>query len=219
MIAGVRHMGNAGKGESRMFCNDYELKHYVLKALGVSRKGLNIICFIGIFIFGWLLAVVFDSLGRGKQGWWFYVVPMMVCLFISINIAPAFGIIVPIIYIIGWIHANAVLSGYQSSARNCIGIIDRLSENELTADAVMEKGILQIKVLAAGEAGASTLAKAIQMPGGDAQLLNLSGVVLFRAKHFAEAKQFFVRALSTSKEDVLTRNIKLNLTKVEKKLV
>jgi len=210
-------MGNAGKGGSSMFGNDYELKHYVLKGTGVSRKGLNIICFIGIFIFGWLLALVFDLLGRGKQGW-FYVVPMMVCLFISINIAPAFGILVPIIYIIGWIHANAVLSGYQSSARNRIGLTDRLPEDELTADAIMEKGILQIEVLSAGEAGASTLAKAILMPGGDAQLLNLSGVVLFRAKHFAEAKQFFVRALSSTKEDALMRQIKLNLTKVEKKL-
>ncbi len=200
-----------------MIGGNYELQHYVLKASGVSRKGLNIMCFIGVFIFGWLLALVFDLLGMGKQGW-FYVVPMMVCLFISMNVAPAFGLVTPIIYIIGCIHANAVLSGYQSSARDRIGQIDRLSEDQLTVDAIMEKGILQIKVLAAGGAGASTLTKAIQMPGGDAQLLNLSGIVLFRAKHFTEAKQFFIRALSNVKEDALMKQIKLNLTNVEKKL-
>jgi len=82
----------------------------------------------------------------------------------------------------------------------------------------MEKGILQIKVLTAREAGASTLMKAILMPGGDAQLLNISGVFLSRAKYYAEAKQFFVRALSSTNEDARIKQIKLNLANVEKKL-
>ena len=35
-----------------MIGGNQELQEYVLKAQGLSRKGLNIMCFIGVFIFG-----------------------------------------------------------------------------------------------------------------------------------------------------------------------
>jgi len=60
----------------------HELQEYVLKAEGLSRKGLNIMCFIGVFIFGVLLGVAFDMLGKKRQGW-FYLVPIIGCLVIS----------------------------------------------------------------------------------------------------------------------------------------
>ena len=164
-----------------MIGGNEELQDYVLKAQGLSRKGLNIMCFIGVFIFGWLLAVAFEMLGKKKQGW-FYVVPIIGCLVISREAGPAIGLLAPIIYVIGWIHANAVLSGYQASARDRIGQIDRLSGDQVTIDAVIEKGILQQKVLSAREAALSTLASALQMPGGDGQLLNLAGVAMFANK-------------------------------------
>jgi hypothetical protein len=202
-----------------MIGGNQELQEYVLKAQGLSRKGLNIMCFIGVFIFGLLLAMAFESLGKKKQGR-FYVVPIIGCLVISRQNAPALAIIAPIIYIIGWIHANVVLSGYQSSARDRIGQLDNQTGDQLTIDTVMEKGILQQKVLGDGETAVSTLAKALQMPGGDGQLLNMAGVAMFAGKRYAEAKQFFGRALSTGtvKDDALLKQIKVNLTNAEKKL-
>lgn len=201
----------------KMFGGDQELRDYVLKETGLSRKGLNIMCFIGLFIFGWLLTVAFDMLGKKNQGW-FYLVPIIVCLAISRQTEPALGLVAVIIYIIGWVHANSVLSGYQSSARDRIDQIECLPGDQLTIDTVLEKGILQQKVLATGEAAASTLVKALQMPGGDAQLLNLAGVTLFAVKRYPEAKQFFGRALSSVEGDALMKQIKLNLSNVEKKL-
>lgn len=201
----------------KMFGGNQELQDYVFKEAGLSRRGLNIMCFIGLFIFGWLLTMAFNMLGKKNQGW-FYVVPIIACLAISRQTGPALGLVAVIIYIIGWVHANIVLSGYQSSARDRIDQIDRLSGDQLTIDILVEKGILQQKVLATGEAAISTLVKALQMPGGDAQLLNLAGVTLFAAKRYPEAKQFFGRALSRVKGDALMKQIKLNLKNVEKKL-
>ena len=193
------------------------LNDYVLNEQGLGRKGLNIMCFIGVFIFGWLLAVAFDMLGRKRQGW-FYVIPIIICLVLSRQAEPAIGILAPIIYIIGWIHANAVLSGYQSGSRDRIAQIDLLPGDQLTVDAILEKGILQWKVLADTDAAVATLTKALQMQGGDAQLLNLAGFGLCADKQFAEAKQFFDRALSSAKDDALIKRIKQNLNSVGKKL-
>jgi hypothetical protein len=200
-----------------MIGGNQELNDYVLKAPGLGRKGLNIMCFIGVFIFGWLLVGAFDMLGKKKQGW-FYVVPIIVCLAISRNAEPLFGILAPIIYVVGWVHANVVLSGYQSSGRDRIAQIDLLAGDQLTIDTIIEKGIIQSKVLADGEAATATLTEALQMPGGDAQLLNLAGVALLANKRYAEAKQFLNRALSSSKDDALIKQIKKNQAKVEKKL-
>jgi len=200
-----------------MIGGNQELNDYLLKAQGLGRKGLNIMCFIGVFIFGWLLVTAFNMLGKKRQGW-FYVVPIIVCLMISRLDAPAFGILASIIYVIGWIQANVVLSGYQSSARDRIAQIDQLSGAQLTVDVIMEKGILQSKVLADTDAAAATLTNALQMPGGDAQLLNLAGVGLFAKKRYAAAKQFFDKALSSAKNDELIKQIKQNQTNACKKL-
>jgi len=200
-----------------MIGGDQELNNYLFKAQGIGRKGLNIMCFIGIFIFGWLLAGVFDMLGKRGKGW-VYIVPIIACLVISSQGESELGILAPIIYIIGWIHANVILSGYQSSARNRIAQIDQLSGNQFTIDEALEKGALQTKVLGDREAGAATLVQAFQMAGGDGQLLNLAGVQMFAAKRYAEAKGFFDRAMASAKDDVLIKQIKRNQTNVAKKL-
>ena len=199
-----------------MIGGNQELNDYVLKAPGLGRKGLNIMCFIGVFIFGWLLAVAFQMLGKNKQGW-FYVIPIIVCLAISNQTGSHLWILGILIYVTGWVHANIVLSRYQVSARERIAQIDRLSEGQFTIDAILEKGVLQSKVLADGEA-AATLCKALELPGGDAQLLNLAGAGMFASKRYAEAKQFFGRALSIARDDALIKQIKRNLATVHKKL-
>ncbi len=199
-----------------MLGENQELNDYVFKAQGIGRTGLNIMCFIGIFIFGWLLAIVFDMLGKKGKGW-FYIVPIIGCLVISQQAGSEVGILAPIIYIIGWIHANVVLSGYQSSARNRIVQIDQLSGIRIPIDEALEKGVLQSKVLGDREAGAATLVQAFQMTGGDSQLLNIAGVQMFAAKRYAEAKGFFDRAMLGTTDAVLIKQIKRNQANVAKK--
>ncbi len=213
----IEQVDNNQKGWWNMINGNQELNEYVLRAQGLSRKGLNIMCFIGIFIFGWLLAIAFESLGRKKQGW-FYVVPIIGFLVISRESNSPIGFLAPVLYVVGWVHANRILSGYQSSAQDRIVQIDRLSEGALTTDVVLEKGILQSKVLSDDEAAGATFLHALQMPGGDAQLLNLAGIRLYATKQYAEAKQFFDRALSCCSDDALTKQIKRNQVNVEKKL-
>jgi len=156
-------------------------------------------------------------LGKKGKGW-FYIVPIIACLVISSQGEQELGILAPIIYIIGWIHANMILSGYQSSARTRIAQIDQLSGNQFTIDEALEKGLLQSKVLGDREAGAATLVQASQMTGGDSQLLNMAGVQMFAAKRYMEAKGFFDRAMSGASNDALIKQIKRNQANVEKKL-
>lgn len=200
-----------------MIGGSQELQNYVYNARGLGRKQLNIMCLIGLFIFGWLLSVAFDLLGKSNRGW-LYFVPLVLFINLSLLADPSLWGVTAFIYMSGWIEANRVLSRYQASARDRIEEIDRLSGDQLTIDPLIEKGILQQKVLGNSEAAESTFVKVLQMPGGNGQLLNLAGVVLFNNKRYIEAKQFFSRALSSVADDALMQQIKQNLTAVEKKL-
>jgi DNA-directed RNA polymerase subunit RPC12/RpoP len=196
------------------------LNDYVLTADGLGRMGLNIMCFIGVFIFGWLLTMAFQSLGKKNLGW-YYIGPVFVCLAISRfggDLAQLAGMVALILYAVGWIHANLVLSEYQSGANKRIAQIEGLSTGNKTTDILLEKGILQSKVLGQKELAFATFAKAAQMPGGNAKLLNMAGVALFASKRYAQAKPFFERALSGTKDDGLIKQIKQNQASVEKKL-
>jgi hypothetical protein len=213
------------KGRRGMIDGNQELNNYVLKAPGLGRKGLNIMYVLGVFACMWLSpVVVFHMLGKNKLGWFYpiiTVIPMGFCLAFSevgisgIPLATA-SILAILMYVTGWVHANIVLSRYQANARERIAQIDRLPGGQLAIDAILEKGVLQSKVLADGEA-AATLCKALELPGGDAQLLNLAGVGLFASKRYAAAHQFFARALSIARDDALIKQIKRNLAFVHKK--
>ena len=126
--------------------NNKELDNYGLKDQGISRSGLNIMCFIGVFIFGWLLLVAFDQLGKKDKGW-LYIVPILFLLFLSLKGTAELGFIAPIIYVVGWIHANVVLSRYQSLAKQRIAVIDKTPSSQQTADVLLERGLLEAKVL------------------------------------------------------------------------
>lgn len=214
-----------------MIGGSQELNKYVLKTpeKGLSHKGLNIMCFIGLFIFPPLLSGAFEYLGKRMKGNFFLVAVVVVpiiALFVitiitpmgEISIGLIWFIIYAFIYIIGWINANVVLSRYQSSARERIAQIDKLSGGPLAIDAVLEKGLLQSKVLSDRETAAVTLVHALQMPGGDALLLHMAGFGLFLNKRYAEAKQFFDRALSSTNDVVLIKRVTRMQAKVEKKL-
>jgi hypothetical protein len=203
---------------SVMFGGNKELNHYVMDTTGIGRKGLNIMCFIGIFIFGWLLAIVFDELGKKGKGW-FYIVPIIGILVISRQSETILGILAPIIYIIGWIHANLILSRYQSLARKRIMEIDSFPEPRI--DEILEKGILFNKVLRDAFSADNALEKAVSMPGGSSTLLNMAGVTLMSRKKDTEAIAFFNRALSVSQEakerELIEKNRKLAQVRIEKK--
>lgn len=188
-----------------------ELNDYILKAQGISRKGLNIIIFIGVFLFGWLLAVAFDMLGKKGTGWC-YLIPLIVILAMSRHNASEIAVAAPIIYVAGWIHANVVLSKYQSVSRNRISEITSIPVEQLTADLLLEKGILQHKVLRESEASVETLKQALALPvGSSPQLLNIPGSSMLSEKHYAEAKQFFDKALLNATDATLIKqNIKKN---------
>ena len=205
------------EGEGAPIGGSQEVADHVLQGGGLGRVGLNIMCFIGVFIFGWLLAVVFDMLGKRRLGW-IYIVPVMVCVAGARLIEPLLAILGLAIYAIGWVHANMVLSNHQSAARDRIAQIDRLPEDQVTVNTVIEKGVLQSNVLADGQAATATLARALQMPGGDAQMLNLAGATLFGKKRYEEAKVFFDRALPAATDEALIKRIKQNQANVEKKL-
>ncbi len=200
----------------QMFDWNGELENYVRNAQGLSRKGLNIMCFIGVFIFGWLLAVAFDMLGKKIQGW-FYVVPLIACLAIA-RYQPILVLVGAIIYVVGWVHANMILSLYESLARQRVEEIDHLQSSARTTDILLEKGLLLSKVLRQVESSCSVFAEALQMPGGNPQLLNLAGVSMFACKRYNEAKQLFDRALTGAKDESLIKQVKLNQTAVEKRM-
>ncbi len=207
----------AVEGGGTVLGGSQELADYVLQGGALGRLGLNIMCFIGVFIFGWLLLSAFDTLGKKRLGW-IYMAPYIACLAASRLIEPRLLILALVIYAIGWVHANMVLSKHRSDARDRITEIDRLSEGRATVNAVMEKGILQWKVLGDGEAATETFAQALQMPGGDAQMLNLAGVAMGGNKRYEEAKVFFDRALLAATDEVLVKWIKRNQASVEKKI-
>lgn len=116
-----------------------KLYDYLFHAPGIGRKGLNIMCFIGVFIFGWLLASAFDMLGKKALGW-LYFVPIILGLVFAQQEEPAFWFITPILYIVGWIHANLILSGYQSIARKRIAEIDQTSGGQPTTMKYWRRG-------------------------------------------------------------------------------
>ncbi|MCG3158164.1 MAG: hypothetical protein DKINENOH_04805 [bacterium] len=152
---------------------DEELEHYVLEAGGISREKLNLFALIGVFIFGWLITVVFDYLGKKKIGWIYFV-----CVIASISLgrfAPIFRF-GAIAYLIGWIHANSILSAYETSATRRIAELDRKDKSDVNG--LIEKGILLSKVLRRKEDANKLFRDALQIQGGDSFLLAVAARVI-----------------------------------------
>lgn len=199
-----------------MFGGNKELSKYVLKAIGISRTALNIWAFIGMFIIGWLIAFVFSMLGKGRVGC-AYLIPIWILAFMGrLNDEPLVVILSVALYIAAWVHANVVLSRYESAARQRITEIDRQGKADI--DSVLEKGLLQSKVLRKGQSAIDVLTGALQMPGGDPSLLNLAGVVMSANKRYKEAAEFFDRALASAKDKSLIKQIKKNRASMDKKI-
>jgi hypothetical protein len=72
--------------------------------------------FIGVFIFGWLIAVVFDKLGRRGLGW-AYLVPVLAMGTLSRQVDVGFAFGAFLIYVVAWFHANMILSSLEATHR------------------------------------------------------------------------------------------------------
>jgi len=88
----------------------------VQTALPISRFALNLMALIGVFIFGWLLAVVFSKLGEKTLGW-AYVAPVIALGIMARHGNENLTVVAFIIYLAGWVHANLILSGIQAGRR------------------------------------------------------------------------------------------------------
>lgn len=198
-----------------VFGGNAELRGYVMHASGISRLGLNITCFIGVFIFGWLLAMVFDLLGKGKKGW-MYVVPIIILAIMAKQGEPGLAILPLVIYMVGWIHANLVLSHYRRLARQRIATID--DQETVPTEDLLEEGLLFSKVLSDKQSARQALIAALSRPdGGSADLFNRAGVAILAARQPADAIKFFDRALSLSTNSAEAEQIKKNRAVAVKK--
>lgn len=92
------------------------IEDYVNSKVGISRKALNIRAAIGIIVFGWLMMMNYDSLGKKGLGWAF-LIAMAFVFAIARQVQPMVGILAPIIYVAAWVHTNAILSEKQRIAR------------------------------------------------------------------------------------------------------
>jgi len=191
-----------------------ELRGVVLGG-GISRKALNIMAFIGLFLFGWMITIAFDLLGKGKQGWGYFKA-LLAALIIGRFFAPPVGILAVIIYITACIHANLLLSRYKSLARERIAEIN--SQGEVNIDTEIEKGLLFYRVIGNRETGIGFCRKALQMQGGDPFLLNLAGVIMSHYKQYREAGEFFDRVAASTKDEALIKQVRESRNYVNKKI-
>ena len=168
-----------------------ELENYIVNALGISRITLNIMSAIGIFIFGWLMAVVYDFLGKAKLGWT-YVIPLIILLSMGNKVGPAFGLIGVVLYVIAWVHANVILSRYQKLAKQRLTEIENQTDSDI--DTILEKGLILDKVMRKDYSAVEAFNRASGMPGGNPILLNASGQVLLKKKRYNEAFEQIGRA-------------------------
>jgi hypothetical protein len=191
-----------------MIGNNEAIDNLVRKTKGISRGSLNTRCFLGLVSFGILLPLTFQQLGKKGKGSLYYF-PFILFLALS-GLKLELIIIAAIIYIVGWIDANRVLSNYQALTKQRIAEIDQIPTNQQTTDFLLERGLLNVKVLGQIGSGIRDFVKVLKLPGGDPQLLNLAGLELFNVNRVADAKEFFDRALENVKDEGLLRQLKKN---------
>ncbi len=194
----------------KMIGGTQELHNYITKSDGISRKGLNITCFVGVLI-PLVLPHAFDRLGKSGLGF-LYLLAAVFCAVTVVLLPVAY-----VILIIGWIHANRILTRYESLAQSRLAQIDAGPPESITIDTLVEKGLLQYKVLGRKDRALDTLARVLAFTnGGDPDLLNRAGVVFSRENKFTEARQLFVRALRAATEEKLQKQIQQNISAMDK---
>jgi len=113
-IAAREHETEARIRQNRPFSN--EVDDYINKSVGLSSATLNTRAAIGIVVFGWLMKMNYDDLGKKRMGSMF-LVAMALVLAIASQVNPQVGILAPIIYVAAWVHTNQILARKQRVAR------------------------------------------------------------------------------------------------------
>jgi hypothetical protein len=206
---------------------DYKTKklhNFLWNAEGLSRKTLNIMCLIGIFTLGIPFIWAYDRLGNKNLGF-FYIIPTLLIAWITRHSFSEqstslllVGFIPVVIYLLGCLNANIILSRNKHSGKNRINQIDQLPIDQLTINLLIEKGLIQSKVFSNKEAGSQEFTKALQMSGGEGSVLSFVGNHLVFIKRFNLAKQFFERALLVTDDNNLIKQIKENLAYIDRKI-
>ena len=181
-----------------------ELHDYVANATGISRVELNVMAAIGVVIFGWLLGMAYERLGKRILAWGL-VIALIVLLILGTAVAssqeagsPAMLLYIAV-YITAWVYANMILSRYQAMAKQRVAEIDQ--ESSPTTNDVLEKGVLLHKVLRQNDRAREALKPALDMEGGDSLLWCLAGVALGDVKVYPEALAAFDRAAGLWTDD------------------
>jgi tetratricopeptide (TPR) repeat protein len=200
------------KGVKSTLGSNYELYNYIINARGISLIGLNVMAFIGIFVFGWLIFLIFQYLGKKVIPWIYQLVLIFLFLF-SIRIEPKTFLLYLIVYVIAWVHANLILYKYKSMAKERIEEINSLSKTDVTS--FLEKGAIYYKVIRSKETAFKAFTEATKLHGGDVDLLFFAGKAMYRNYRIEEANQLFKRALLKAKNDKTIEEIKKYLHLIE----
>ncbi len=193
--------------ETLPFGENQDLKDYVLHASGMTRTTLNVTAFVGVFIFGWLIAVIFDSLGKKGRGW-SYLILIAILVFGVAKFLPVAALLGIAIYGVAWLDANLVLSGYKQAARQRLSA---MSQQEASANAILERGLLLHKVLNDKALAVPILTSALRCPPeGDPHMLYQAGLVMATNERYSEACQFYDRASADTKDPALLKLIASN---------
>jgi hypothetical protein len=181
---------------SRQIGADENLHNYALRPDTISRKTLNIMAGIGTIIFGWLIVIALGRLNRRAIGW-ALLIPCMIANQVTWRatdpgLQALGGLVTFGLYVTLWVLGNRTLTGYERGAHARIAEIDGLVSPG--ADDLMEKGILQYRVLKQEQPALSTLRQALAMAGGDPALLTVAAKVMKEAGRKQEALDFEHRA-------------------------
>jgi len=187
-----------------MIGGNKELNHYLLSAAGTSRKALNIMALIGVFIFGVLIFVVLEELGKKALGWAYMVALVVIIVVVYNGILPwEFGLLAPVVYVSAWVHANLILSRYQSAARKRIAELEGRADQNL--DTLLETLFLRLKVLGGPPVSPQVLSDALRLPGGDTRLLCMAATVMAAHQRHREAVEYFDRAAANARDQAQTQ--------------
>ena len=175
--------------------NTVEEGYEAWKAGGrISLKSVNIMCGIGLFIFGWLLAAAWGSAGR-KGGF-------AIIIGLIVGLQADAGPLVPVAYICLWIFLAIQVAGYQKRFREETLVALRGAEDRLLADAE-DVASLMTKAAALRDLGQKAEAipvyrQAVEVAPANAQAHHGLGGCLFDQRNYAEALEAFRAAVDCS---------------------
>lgn len=197
-------------GGTRYLATDV-LHHYLFNASGISRRTLNILCFTGLFIFGWLIGVAYNLLGF--KGWQFFVPIFVASILVAAGQQIGVYLIFPAIayYISGWFGANVTLTKLVRTGKKRIAEIDL--SNGGAAERI-EIAVIQQKLLHEPEEALRNLEAGIETSCNDSKYL----LAAAKASEQLGAIEMADRYLTKTIESSANAEYAEEISKLKKKL-